>query len=89
MMGELHSKNEIIEMILSGGLLEDFLNFLKAKNINVDEKKLYDLDESILMEYAENKRLLKAGDDPLLEQGSDYESLEPSSARPRTPPKKG
>ncbi|MGC8752503.1 MAG: hypothetical protein ACP5RO_03050 [Fervidicoccaceae archaeon] len=87
-MGDEHSKNEIIEMILSGGLLEDFLNYLKERKIDVDEKKLYDLDDRVILEYAESKKLLKVGDDPFPGQTTGYEELEPNKARPRTPPRK-
>lgn len=87
-MEDHHSKNEIIEMILSGGLLEDFIKYLKDRNIDVDEKKLYDLDEKVIIEYAEKKKLLKTGDDSFEVRTTDFEDFEPSRSRPRTPPKR-
>jgi hypothetical protein len=87
-MGERHSKDELIEMILSAGLLEDFLSYLKSRNIDADEKKLYDLDEKTLLDYAESKKLLRGADDFPEGQEDLYDRLEPNVSRPRTPPKK-
>ncbi|MEM0021132.1 MAG: hypothetical protein QW039_05760 [Fervidicoccaceae archaeon] len=87
-MSEIHSKDEIIEIILSAGLLDDLLDFLRSKGIDVDDRRLYDLDENILKEYAEKKRLLKFGDDTYQEHEESYEDLEPTPSRPRTPPRK-
>ena len=89
-MNDGQSEKELIEMILSGGLLEDFLDYLRKHDVNVDDiKSIYDLDPSIVREYASVKNLLERGDGTEeLHSGSDVEErYEPREVRPRTQPR--
>jgi len=84
----LSLKNELIELILVAGLIEDFINYLKNKNVEVDNlDSIYDVDESLVMDYVKEKKLIEEFDSEKLEEHKEFE-LEPRSLRPRTPPKK-
>jgi len=84
------TKNELIEMIVSAGLLEDLIGFLKRKKVNVDDiKTIYEIDSNLIQEYAlEKKILIKT--DPVESSQEDYteEKYEPRRVKPKTPPRR-
>ena len=89
-MGPEPGKNDLIEMIVSGGLLEDLLSFLREKGYEVDNlKSIYDLDPSLVREYARAKNLLEESDqvEELRAGGDVEERFEPLEVRPRTQPR--
>ncbi len=85
----MKNKQELLDLIISGGLLEDFVEWARRKGIQIDfAVKPGDLDEKIILEYAREKSLV-ADDSTLGEElGDDIESLEPLEVRPRTPPRR-
>ena len=85
----MKSKQELLDLIISGGLLEDFVEWARRKGIQIDfAVKPGDLDEKIILEYAKEKSLV-ADDSTLGEElGDNIESLEPLEVRPRTPPRR-
>jgi hypothetical protein len=88
MSGE-NSKQEIIEMILSAGLLEDFIKFLRKRGVDLDDvKSIYNIDESMVREYAVEKRIVFNPDSSLDTKDKIEEEYEPRGVRPRTPPKR-
>ncbi len=89
-MGPEPGKNDLIEMIVSGGLLEDLLSFLREKGYEVDNlKSIYDLDPSLVREYALAKNLIEKSDrvEELRAGGDVEERFEPLEVRPRTQPR--
>lgn len=83
-------KNELIEVIVTAGLLEDFLHFLSLKGIEADMKKIYDIDGNLIYEYVRTKGLLKETELSVeLQDNSNYEDFEPAHQKPKTPPKSG
>jgi hypothetical protein len=88
MSGE-SSKQEIIEMILSAGLLEDFIKFLRERGVDLDDvKSIYNIEESVVREYAVKKRIVFNPDTSLDTKDTIEEEYEPRRVRPRTPPKR-
>ncbi len=85
----MKNKQELLDLIISGGLLEDFIEWARRKGIQIDfAVKPGDLNEKIILEYAKEKSLV-ADDSTLGEElGDDIESLEPLEVRPRTPPRR-
>ncbi len=85
----MKSKQELLDLIISGGLLEDFVEWARRKGIQIDfAVKPGDLDEKIILEYAKERSLI-ADESTLGEElGDNIESLEPLEIRPRTPPRK-
>ena len=85
----MKNKQELLDLIISGGLLEDFVEWARRKGIQIDfAVKPGDLDEKIILEYAKEKSLV-ADDSTLGEElGDNIESLEPLEVRPRTPPRR-
>uniref|UniRef100_A0A7J3ZKM6 Uncharacterized protein n=1 Tax=Fervidicoccus fontis TaxID=683846 RepID=A0A7J3ZKM6_9CREN len=85
------SKNELIEMIVSGGLLEELIRFLERKNHPIGElRSIYDLKIEDIEEFARSKGLLSASEGEGLDDSERAveEYYEPREIRPRTPPKK-
>jgi len=83
------SKDALIDLILRAGLVQDFIEWLKRKNIELyGLKGLEELDYSVVFEYAKEKRLVVLEED--IFEGSDKieEKYEPLNIRPKTPPKK-
>ncbi len=88
-MPEENTKQELLEMILSAGLLEDLLKYLKEKRIDLDDiKSIYDIDESIIREYAKKKKIVISSDTGFDSKDHLEEDLEPREIRPKTPPRK-
>lgn len=88
--GKHPSTREIVEMILSGGLLEDLLSYLREKGVDVEGlKSIYDLDPQVVREYAVAKNIIEDGDrvDELKAGGDVEERYEPLELRPRTQPR--
>ncbi len=85
------TKNEIIEMILSGGLLQDFIEYLKSKGINLEDiKSIYEVDYQLIKEYAVMKKIIcdpNAPSQVALDDGIE-EKYEPQQVKPKTPPRK-
>ena len=86
------TKNELIEMIVSGGLLQDFLEFLRERNVSLDNiKSIYDVDPELVREYATMKNMLKNPDsasEMLDSEERVEEKYEPRSIKPKTPPRR-
>ncbi len=86
------TKNELIEMIVSGGLLQDFLEFLKKKNVPLDNiRSIYDVDPELVREYAMLRSMLKNPDsasEMLDSEEKVEEKYEPRSVKPKTPPRR-
>ncbi len=82
-------KQELLDLIISGGLLEDFIEWARRKGIQIDfAVKPDDLDEKIILEYARERSLITE-EKPLGEELEDnIESIEPLEVRPRTPPRR-
>ncbi len=85
----MKNKQELLDLIISGGLLEDFVEWARQKGIQIDfAVKPDDLDEKIILEYAREKSLITE-EKPLGEEfEDDIESIEPLEVRPRTPPRR-
>jgi len=83
------NKQELLDLIISGGLLEDFVEWARRKGIQIDfAVKPDDLDEKIILEYAREKSLITE-EKPLGDElEDDIESIEPLEVRPRTPPRR-
>jgi hypothetical protein len=88
-LGQNSIKDEIIESIISAGLLEDLISYLSKNGIDIDGiKKITDIDEEVLLKYAKEKGLLFESDpSQVLEKTDEYEDIEPYEQRPKTPPK--
>jgi hypothetical protein len=85
----LSIKNELIELILAAGLIEDFISYLKNKNVEMDSLgSIYDVDENLIIDYAKERKLIEEFDSEKQEEEQKELELEPRSIRPRTPPKK-
>lgn len=85
------TKNEIIEMILSGGLLQDFIEYLKSKGINLEDiKSIYEVDDQLIKEYAMMKKIICDPNAPSQVAFDDdvEEKYEPQQVKPKTPPRK-
>lgn len=84
----MKNKQELLDLIISGGLLEDFVEWARRKGVQIDfAVKPSDLDEKIILEYAREKSLV-IEEKPLDEELKDnIESIEPREIRPRTPPR--
>ncbi len=85
----MKTKQELLDLIISGGLLEDFVEWARRKGIQIDfAVKPDELDDKIIFEYAKEKSLL-VEEKPLGEEfEDDIESREPLEIRPRTPPRR-
>ncbi|HDD25581.1 MAG TPA: hypothetical protein ENF75_00625 [Acidilobales archaeon] len=83
-------KQELLDLIIDGGLLEDFIQWIKSKGIDIDFiKDISDIDLNTILEYAHEKGLLDTSPEELKDDLKDnVESLEPLGYRPRTPPRK-
>lgn len=85
----MSAKNELIELILVAGLIEDFISYIRSKRIDVDGlESIYDIDEELVLEYVREKKLVEEGDSGALPEERREFELEPRGVRPRTPPKK-
>lgn len=85
----LSVKNELIELILVAGLIEDFISYLKNKEIEIDGlESIYDVDERLVIDYVREKKLVDEFNTERIYEESSETELEPRSIRPRTPPKK-
>ncbi len=84
------SKDELIEMIISGGLIEDFISWTRGKGLDIDiGVSLRDIDYEILYEYAKERNLIAEGDEQReLSIPYEFEKHEPREVRPRTPPRR-
>ncbi len=83
-----NAKQELIEMILSAGLLEDFLKYLREKNVNLDDvKSIYNIDEKLVREYALERKIVIEAEPELDSKDRIEEKYEPFGVKPRTPPR--
>jgi len=84
------SKEEIVDIIVKAGLLEDFINWLREKRIEwFNIKRLEDLDENLVKEYASEKKLLDNRELTIEDVGDRIEEkYEPQEIRPSMPPRK-
>lgn len=71
-------RTEILDKIIYGGLVEDFIDWLKRRGIELNEIKLEDVDYRSLIEYAIEKHLvdLRTGLDPSPERSKNKKSQE-------------
>ncbi len=84
------SKEEIVDMIVKAGLLEDFINWLRRKRVEwFSIRRLEDLDEELIKEYANEKKLLDSSE-LTIEDIEDRveEKYEPQEVKPSMPPRK-
>jgi len=84
------SKEEIVDMIVKAGLLEDFINWLRRKRVEwFSIRRLEDLDEKLIKEYANEKKLLDSRELTLEDIGDRIEEkYEPQEIRPSMPPRR-
>lgn len=84
------SKEELIDLIISGGLLEDFLQWIRNKGIEIDVgMSLRDIDYELIYWYAKEKNLIVEGEEQSeLKIPYEFEEHEPRGIRPRTPPRR-
>ncbi len=84
------SKSEVLSIIMDGGLLEDFLNWLTERGVDLNEpRKLNELEEKYFIEYARERKLIDEDFVELLKGEDNVEDVfEPAELRPRTRPKK-
>lgn len=85
------TKQEVLDLIINGGLLEDFIEWTRRKGVSIDfATKPDEIDPQIIREYAAERGLLV--DTPTILEDDDeeanIETLEPREIRPRTPPRK-
>lgn len=85
------TKQEVLDLIINGGLLEDFIEWARRKGVPIDfATKPDEVDPQILKEYAAERGLL--ADTPTAleddDEEVDIETLEPREIRPRTPPRR-
>lgn len=85
------TKQEVLDLIINGGLLEDFIEWARRKGVSIDfATKPDEVDPQIIREYAAERGLLV--DTPTILEDDDeevnIETLEPREIRPRTPPRK-
>jgi len=84
------SKEEVVDTIVKAGLLEDFINWLRRKHVEwFSIRRLEDLDEKLIKEYADEKKLLD-NSELTIEDMEDRieEKYEPREVRPSMPPRK-
>jgi len=83
------TKQEVLDLIINGGLLEDFIEWARRKGIAIDfATKLDEIDPNVIEEYAVEKGLLD--DTPTTLDDDEYmniEPFEPREIKPRTPPR--
>lgn len=87
------SKERILELVLSAGLLEKLIEFLRERGYPIeDPRRLIEVDLQLLERFAMEMRLLDEREElPELEGREELEvdALEPREVRPRTPTKRG
>ncbi|RLG89142.1 MAG: hypothetical protein DRO15_01275 [Thermoprotei archaeon] len=60
----MSSVQELIELIINAGLLEDFISWLRSKGIDTSEPfKLEELDLALIKRYIAEKRLIDISED--------------------------
>lgn len=82
-------KNELLELIFAAGLVEDFISYLRSKEVEIEEiSSLYDIDEELLLEYVKKRRLVEGFEDDMTEDLQSEPDFEPKRLRPKTPPRR-
>lgn len=86
---EKPSKDTLVDLILQAGLIQDFIDWLKSKGVELyGLKGLEDLDYNIILEFALEKRLVVFEDDIFESSDRVEEEYEPLDIKPKTPPKR-
>ncbi len=85
------TKQELLDLIINGGLLEDFIEWARRKGVSIDfAVKPDEIAPAIIKEYAMEKGLLSDTPAQLDDDDDKFniENLEPREIRPRTPPRR-
>lgn len=82
-------KNTLIDLILRAGLVQDFIDWLKSKGVELyGLKGLEDLDYNTILEFTLEKRLIVFEDDIFENSDKVEEEYEPLDIKPKTPPRR-
>ncbi|MEB3825827.1 MAG: hypothetical protein LRS47_04080 [Desulfurococcales archaeon] len=83
-------QKELLDLILSAGLVEDFVSWYRRKYGTIEVPSLKEISPSVIEEYAENRGLIHSSDpvEEVLRANDEILQYEPLEVKPRIQPKK-
>jgi hypothetical protein len=84
------SRDELVDLILSNNMLEDFVTWLRRKGVDTDPISLKDVDYAYLYQFALEKKLIVDNLEPAIQDDAEEVAKEELERRVQryTKPKK-